>query len=78
MASDFDGAFAQFVKAKFTEVFPVKCSLSDVELGSFPCAYGTSENMLIRGALIKGEVNHNKSLYSCIIFTDSLTPSDVE
>ncbi|MCX6364119.1 MAG: alcohol dehydrogenase catalytic domain-containing protein, partial [Actinobacteria bacterium] len=46
MASDFDGAFAQFVKVPASEVFAVDCDLSDEELGAIPCAYGTAENML--------------------------------
>eukprot|EP00164_Ancoracysta_twista_P014143 GFYU01022908.1.p1 GENE.GFYU01022908.1~~GFYU01022908.1.p1 ORF type:complete len:363 (-),score=95.06 GFYU01022908.1:140-1228(-) len=48
MASDFDGAFAQYVRIPATEVFPVECDWSDAELASIPCAYGTSENMLYR------------------------------
>ena len=48
MASDFDGAFAQFVKVPVSEVFPVNCAWSDAELGTIPCAYGTAENMLHR------------------------------
>ena len=48
MASDFDGAFAQFVKVPASEVFAVDCDLSDAELGAIPCAYGTAENMLHR------------------------------
>lgn len=48
MASDFDGAFAQFVKVPASEVFPVNCAWSDAELGTIPCAYGTAENMLHR------------------------------
>jgi len=48
MASDFDGAFAQFVKAPASEVFAVETDLSDVELGAVPCSYGTAENMLQR------------------------------
>lgn len=48
LASDFDGAFAQFVKVPLSEVFPVNCGWSDVELASLPCAYGTAENMLER------------------------------
>lgn len=43
MGSDFDGAFAQFVKVPATEVFKVDCEWSDAELGSIPCAYGTAE-----------------------------------
>ncbi len=46
MASDFDGAFADYVVVPATEAFPVDCDWSDVELGSIPCAYGTSENMI--------------------------------
>lgn len=55
MASDFDGAFAQFVKVPATEVFPVDCEWSDAELGTIPCAYGTAENMVHRARVAKGE-----------------------
>jgi NADPH:quinone reductase-like Zn-dependent oxidoreductase len=55
MASDFDGAFAQFVKVPAAEIFPVRCAWSDAELGSIPCAYGTAENMLHRAKLLRGE-----------------------
>lgn len=55
MASDFDGAFAQFVKVKAKEVFPVNCNWSDAELGTIPCAYGTAENMLHRAKVASGE-----------------------
>lgn len=55
MASDFDGAFAQFVKVAATEVFPVDCDWTDAELGTIPCAYGTAENMVHRAKLVRGE-----------------------
>lgn len=55
MASDFDGAFAQFVKVPATEIFPVDCAWSDAELGTIPCAYGTAENMLHRAKVKKNE-----------------------
>lgn len=55
MASDFDGAFAQYVKVPASEVFPVDCAWSDAELASIPCAYGTAENMLHRARLSAGE-----------------------
>ena len=55
MASDFDGAFAQFVKVPATEVFPVDCDWSDAELGTIPCAYGTAENMVHRARVAKDE-----------------------
>lgn len=48
MASDFDGAFAQFVKVPASEIFPVECDWTDEELATIPCAYGTAENMLHR------------------------------
>ncbi len=46
MASDFDGAFAQYVKVPASEVFPIDCAWTDAELGSIPCAYGTAENLV--------------------------------
>jgi NADPH:quinone reductase-like Zn-dependent oxidoreductase len=55
MASDFDGAFAQFVKAPASEVFPVDAGLSDAELGVIPCSYGTAENMLRRAGVAAGQ-----------------------
>ena len=48
MASDFDGAFAQFVRVPVSEVFKVDCDWSDAELATIPCAYGTAENMVHR------------------------------
>ncbi|MCJ8298813.1 MAG: alcohol dehydrogenase family protein, partial [Pseudomonadales bacterium] len=55
MGSDFDGAFAQYVKVRASEVFPVSCDWTDAQLGTIPCAYGTSENMLHRAELKAGE-----------------------
>ena len=55
MASDFDGAFAQFVKVPAREVFPLRCDWSDAELGTIPCAYGTAENMIHRAGVKKGD-----------------------
>ena len=55
MGSDFNGAFAQFVKVPSSEIFPLNCDLSDVELGSIPCAYGTAENMIHRAKILRGE-----------------------
>lgn len=55
LGSDFDGAFAQFVKVPASEVFPVHCSLTNAELGTIPCAYGTAENMLYRAAVNAGD-----------------------
>lgn len=55
LGSDFDGAFAQYVKIPASEAFPVVSNWTDVELGSIPCAYGTSENMLERASVKDGE-----------------------
>ena len=46
IASDFDGAFAQFVKVPAIEIFPVDCDWSDAELGTIPCAYEYSSSFL--------------------------------
>lgn len=56
MASDFDGAFAQFVKVPVTEVFPVDCTWTDAELATIPCSYGTAENMIHRAGISGGDV----------------------
>lgn len=55
MASNFDGAFAQFVKVPAAEVFPVASDWSDAELATIPCAYGTAENMLHRARVGSGD-----------------------
>ncbi|MEH6823670.1 MAG: alcohol dehydrogenase family protein [Motiliproteus sp.] len=55
LGSDFNGAFAQYVKISASEVFPVSCDWTDAELGTIPCAYGTSENMLHRANVRAGE-----------------------
>ncbi|MEM8707681.1 MAG: zinc-binding dehydrogenase [Actinomycetota bacterium] len=55
MASDFDGAFAEYVKVPATEVFPVDCDWTDAELGAIPCAYATAENMIHRAGVSAGD-----------------------
>lgn len=55
MGSDFDGAFAQFVKVPAEEAFPVRCDWSDAELGTIPCAYGTAENLVHRASVADAE-----------------------
>ena len=51
MGSDFDGAFAQYVKVPESEIFAVSCDWSDAELATIPCAYGTAENMVHRAGV---------------------------
>ncbi len=55
MASDFDGAFAQFVAVRAAEVFPIDSDWTDVELASIPCAYGTAEAMIGRARVSEGD-----------------------
>ncbi|MGC6454344.1 MAG: alcohol dehydrogenase family protein [Candidatus Puniceispirillaceae bacterium] len=55
MASDFDGAFAQYVKVPANEVFAVSCDWSDAELATIPCAYATAETMLHRAGCRVGD-----------------------
>lgn len=55
LGTDFDGAFAEFVKVPAEEVFPVHSSWSDAELATIPCAYGTAENMLHRARVGPGD-----------------------
>jgi NADPH:quinone reductase-like Zn-dependent oxidoreductase len=55
LGTDFEGAFAQYLKAPAAEVFAVNSDWSDVELASLPCAWGTAENMLHRAGVAQGE-----------------------
>ncbi|WP_322889768.1 MULTISPECIES: alcohol dehydrogenase family protein [unclassified Yoonia] len=54
LGTDFDGAFAQYVKVPQTEVFAVQTDWSDAELATIPCAYGTAENMIHRACVTAG------------------------
>ena len=55
MASDFNGAFAQYVTVPAGEVFAVECDWSDAELATIPCAYATAETMLHRAGCVEGD-----------------------
>jgi NADPH:quinone reductase-like Zn-dependent oxidoreductase len=48
LGSEFDGAFAQYMKTPSPEAYRIECDWSDVEIASIPCAYSTAENMLHR------------------------------
>lgn len=56
MASNFDGAFAQYVVVPADEVFSVDCNWSDAELATIPCAYATAETMLERTRCDTGDI----------------------
>lgn len=55
LGTDFDGAFAQYVRVPDGEAFTVTCDWSDAELGTIPCAYGTAENMVRRAGVSRGD-----------------------
>lgn len=55
LGTDFNGAFAQYVKVPRNEVFPVRCNWTDAELATIPCAYGTAENMVQRAGVTAGD-----------------------
>jgi NADPH:quinone reductase-like Zn-dependent oxidoreductase len=55
LGSDFDGAFAQYVKVPASEVFAVRSAWTDAELATIPCAYGTAANMLHRAKVAEGD-----------------------
>ena len=55
MGSDFNGAFAQYVKVPANEVFPINSLWTDAELGSIPCSYGSAENMVQRARVQAGD-----------------------
>jgi NADPH:quinone reductase-like Zn-dependent oxidoreductase len=50
-----DGGFAGFVTVPAGNAARIESTLTDVELASFPCAYGTAENLLTRANLAEGE-----------------------
>ncbi|MFN3450881.1 MAG: alcohol dehydrogenase family protein [Sphingorhabdus sp.] len=53
--SEVDGGFADYTCAPSIHAHRIVSSLSDIELASFPCAYGTAENILTRINLQAGE-----------------------
>jgi NADPH:quinone reductase-like Zn-dependent oxidoreductase len=53
--SEVDGGFADYTCVPSMHAHRVHSALSDVELASFPCAYGTAENILTRIDLQAGE-----------------------
>ena len=55
--SDFSGFFQQYCEVDSRDVFPVPdgCKLSEAQLGTIPCIYGTAENMLLRASVREGD-----------------------
>ena len=50
-----DGGFAEFATVPASNASLIESALTDVELASFPCAYGTAENLLTRANVVQGE-----------------------
>lgn len=55
LGTDRDGCFAEYVALPSANAVAVHCSLSDIELASFPCSYLAAENMLARAAVGSGD-----------------------
>jgi NADPH:quinone reductase-like Zn-dependent oxidoreductase len=55
LGAERDGAFAQYTTVPAPNAHRIESGLSDVELATFPCAYGTAENLLARAAVRRGE-----------------------
>ncbi|MEM8629610.1 MAG: alcohol dehydrogenase family protein [Pseudomonadota bacterium] len=53
--SEMDGGFAEFAKARASNVYPVVSSLSDAELATFATSWVTAENMLFRAGVGAGD-----------------------
>ncbi|MEF3330151.1 alcohol dehydrogenase family protein [Oceanobacillus sp. M60] len=54
--SECDGAFAEYATVLAEEAFVINSSLSDKELATFPCSYGTAENLISRVGVEKDDV----------------------
>lgn len=55
LGSERDGGYAEYVTVPARNVHPVRSTLSDAELASFPTSAGTAENMLRRAGVGAGE-----------------------
>jgi NADPH:quinone reductase-like Zn-dependent oxidoreductase len=53
--SECDGGFAEYVTIRSVNAIRIDSQLSDAELATFPCAYGTAENLVSRTHLKPGE-----------------------
>ncbi len=55
LGSEIDGAFAQYCLVEASDLYDVSASpLSDAEIASIPCAFGTAENLLTRAGVTTG------------------------
>ncbi len=54
--SELDGAFAQYTTVPSVHAWSVNSDMTDIELATFPCAYGTAENLLTLAAVAVGSI----------------------
>ncbi|MGK9185593.1 alcohol dehydrogenase family protein [Priestia filamentosa] len=54
--SECDGTFAEYATVVSKEAFVINSSLSDKELATFPCSYGTAENLIHKVGVKKEDV----------------------
>jgi len=54
--SECDGTFAEYTTVLSEEAFVIHSHLSDKELATFPCAYGTAENLICKVGVEKDDV----------------------
>ncbi len=54
--SECDGTFAEYATVLSEEAFAINSSLTDKELATFPCSYGTAENLICRVGVEKDDV----------------------
>lgn len=54
--SECDGTFSEYATVLSEEAFVINSNLSNKELASFPCAYGTAENLIWRVGVEKDDV----------------------
>lgn len=54
--SECDGTFAEYATVLSEEAFVINSNLSDKELATFPCSYGTAENLIWRVGVEKDDV----------------------
>lgn len=54
--SERDGTFAEYATVDSEEAFVIHSNLSDKELATFPCSYGTAENLIHKVGVKKDDV----------------------
>ncbi len=52
--SELDGAFAQYTTVPSVHAWSINSDMTDLELATFPCSYGTAENLLTLAAVAAG------------------------